>query len=415
MASADHCEPGREQTREPGREQQFVQLCLRSRWDVSLLQAARALTQQEFDWEALDRIALSGGLAPLLYSLVRGHNLLPPQLEQTLQSAYYDTARRNLSMLHRLGNVLRQLRATGVEVIVLKGAGLASAVYGNVAVRPMGDVDLLVRPAQASTALDVLGSLGYTQGDTEPHAGDALAYENEVMLRHPGGAGVTIEVHWNLIDSPHYQRAIRLDWFWETAQPVEIGQAAAWILGPEAQVIHLCAHLTLHHGSEGRLWLHDIAEVIALYQSQINWEQLLAQAQACDLVIPLQRILPRIADEWQAPIPALVLEQLRALRPSRAEARVFSLLTAKRRPVALRFWADLVSMPNWPHRLRYAWNNLLPSPTYMQRRYHISSPMLLLFYYPYRWCLGVRSALGMLTRTALGFAAASILVLRLWV
>ena len=44
------------------------------------------------------------------------------------------------------------------------------------------------------------------------------------------------------------------------------GAAAAWTLGPEAQLLHLCAHLLQHGGLEraSLIWLHDLAEVIAL-------------------------------------------------------------------------------------------------------------------------------------------------------
>jgi hypothetical protein len=125
----------------------------------------------------------------------------------------------------------------------------------------------------------------------------------------------------------------------------------------------------------------------------MDWEELLARAQACDLVLSLQGILTQVADEWGVPVPSDVLARLQAMPVSEAEAQVVAWLTAARRPVAQRFWADLASMPNWRRRLRFALVNLFPSPAYMQERYQIPHPLLVPLYYPYRWLLGLHSAL----------------------
>lgn len=373
---------------------QFLFLCLRSRWDPASLDEARALAARgELDWEAVRQRVRGQGLSPLVYLAVRDQGLLPPPLEQDLRQAYYQAGARNVLLFETLEQVLRCLAAANLPVILLKGAALAEGVYANLALRSMGDLDLLMRPEHVPAALRALAALGYRPVRPETHPGDLLAYENEVALRSSGQAGVALEIHWSLFDSPYHQRKISLDWFWQTARPIQVGQTPALALGPEAQILHLCGHLLLHHGSGGELgavWLHDVAEVVACYQGQTDWDQVLAQAQACDLVLPVQRVLDRVAQAWRAPAPPDVLERLRALRPSPEEERVLARLTAPSRPVALRFWADLASMAGWPERLRFAWNNLFPSADYMQRRYGIARRLAPL-YYPYRWFLGLRS------------------------
>jgi hypothetical protein len=153
--------------------------------------------------------------------------------------------------------------------------------------------------------------------------------------------------------------------------------------------------MPLQHSGEGELrllWLHDVAEVIAFYQEQIDWDQVLARARAYDLVLPVQQILTRVGHEWHAPIPPAVLERLRALRPSRDEERVFAWLTSAHRS-AQRFWVDLAGMPGWGPRLRFAWCIFFPSAGYMQRCYRIPHRFLVPLYYPYRWFLGLRDTL----------------------
>ncbi len=365
----------------------FLRLCLRHRWDPTALGAARTLTTHgDFDWDGLRQVAQAEGLAPLLYRIVRGQNLLPLSVKQDLRRAYDENVLRNTFLFHKLEEVLRHLATEGVDIILLKGAALSKTVYGSAGVRPMGDLDLLVREEDVPTALRVLPALGY---ETVP----PLAYRSEVMLRKQGLVETVIEVHWNLFVPPYYQHVLPIDWFWQTALPVRIGNAPSLVLGPEAQVLHLCGHLLLHHSGEELLWLHDVAEVIAFYREQIDWEQVLARAQAYDLVLPTQQILTRVGEEWQAPIPPDVLERLRALRPSRDEERVFAWLAARHSSAAQRFWADLASMPGWGPRLRFVWRNLFPPAGYVQHCYRIAHPLLLPLYYPYRWFLGLRSAL----------------------
>ncbi len=385
---------------EPGLSKQgeiatrFMCLCLQGRRDPVALQAARDLAAREdLDWEALPDAIRAAGLEPLIYHIARDQDLLPPLVKQEIRLRYFQNARRNWLLFRELEDVLRRLTAESVPVILLKGAALAEAIYGNAAVRPMGDMDLLVRREDVPATLRVLAALGYETGHAETRSGDTITYENEVLLSKQGHAEAPIEVHWSLFDSPYYQHALSMDWFWQTALPARIRNVSTLVLGPEAQLLHLCGHLLLHHGGGGSrlLWLHDVAEVITFYGEQLDWDEVLAQAQACDLVLPVQQILTRVNEEWHALIPPAVLEQLGDLRPSRDEERVFAWLTAAHRPVARRFWADLASMPGWGARVRFAWRNFFPSADYMQHRYDIPYRLLAPLYYPYRWWLGLRS------------------------
>ena len=94
-------------------------------------------------------------VGPLLYDAVRKKHLLPAEVETALRQSYYLTAACNLRLFAALDQALRALAARGIEVIVLKGAALAQTVYPSVALRPMGDLDVLVRPASVPAARTV--------------------------------------------------------------------------------------------------------------------------------------------------------------------------------------------------------------------------------------------------------------------
>jgi hypothetical protein len=369
----------------------FLCASLRLRHDPSGGAALRAGARDlEDDWACLQSLIAAERLAPLLHRTLGGLEIVPPDVAEVLRDGYRLTAVRNMLLLHALGACLRQLATAQVPVIVLKGAALAEVVYGNVSLRPMGDVDLLVHQRDLARTRHVLEGLGYVLGRAETHPGVLAEHENELVLCKPGPVPVFVDVHWSLFDSPYYQSRIAMDWFWQTAQPAQIAGVPALMLGPEAQIIHLCGHLSLHHGAAGLLWWHDIAEVLVFYRGRMNWTELLSRTRQYGLVLPVRAVLTRVSADWGAPIPAGVLHALRSHPPSRAEQRVFSRLSGAPRPAGQRFWSDLTSMPSWRQRLRFARTNLFPSAAYMQQRYRVPHPLLLPFYYPYRWLRGLR-------------------------
>lgn len=357
-------------------------LLLRSRWSPTALESARRLTNSgRLDGPALLQRARGERLGPLLYGIVRDRQVLPPAVEAALRQDYLANAGRNMRLFHRVERLLRQLAAAGIPVLLLKGAALGPAVYGDEALRPLGDVDLLVRQEHVPAALRALTALDY-------RVIPPMALRSEVMLHQEQPLPVTLELHWNLLVPPFYQYILPRDWPWQGARPLQIGAAPALTLAPETQVIYLCAHLALHHHGQGMLWLHDIAESIQRYRDQIDWGRLLAQIQANALVLATQPILDRIARDWQAPIPADVQEQLRALRPSPAERQVHAATTAPNRSALRRFRDDLATLPGWPARLHFLWRNLFPPPAFVRHCYGVP-PYALPLFYPLRWLRGL--------------------------
>src|SRR4029077_8591239 len=99
------------------------------------------------DWDRVAEIAWQHRVAPLLYRALRDDGQLgvPKPVLERLERAYLATAARNSLLFRALRDILEALRAADVPVIVLKGAVLAETAYRERALRPMNDIDLLVR------------------------------------------------------------------------------------------------------------------------------------------------------------------------------------------------------------------------------------------------------------------------------
>lgn len=368
----------------------FLIACLRSRFDPAALDAARALAPtDDLEWAAVRRAIYAEGVAPLLHAISARPSLFPADIEAELAAAYRITALRNTGLLYELEAALAALAGADVPVLLLKGAALAETVYRDPALRPMADCDLLVRPADLPRAQATLIAAGYRPVADEPHPGDLARFESQMALRKEGPLPARIELHWHLLDSPYYQARLSADWFWAGAEEFRIGAVPARGPAPTPNLLYLAAHLALHHRLAGLMWWYDIAALLHTCGDRVDWEALLDQAEACDLVLPLQQVLPVIAQHWAVAVPTAVLARLAALRPSAGEARVHAWLTAEQRPVIQRFWADLAGLNGWAERLRFAYHHLFPLPAYMRRRYRLASLLLLPLAYPYRWARGL--------------------------
>lgn len=391
----------------------LLRIVLRSRWDAACAawiddELRAAAVTADVDWDALVEAAQQARVAPLVYHVLREKDWLPAPTLERLRMAYFATARRNLLAFNALGQAIEHLNAHGIPTLLLKGVALALSLYKNEALRPMGDADLLVPREDVPRAVALLRELGYTTPIPEVRPGARLDYDGELFL-HPNVAhAAPIDLHWNLINAPNYRRSAAEAWLWESAQPVTVGAqprtvgaqprtagaAAGRVLCPEAQLIHLCAHKVLHHNETdadaGGLWTYDIAQLLAAHT--MDWDVVLAKAQALGMIAPLQQALPAVAPAWGISLPEAVMAHLAALEPTRAERRLMRRALATNKTGARSVWANLWAMPNVGAAARYVWHMAFPSVTYMREHYGMPNVTWLPVYYVRRWLRGMGAA-----------------------
>ena len=108
-------------------------------------------------------IVLSERIGPWLYRTLRDRpevGLAAEFLEQ-LERSHSQAVRLSLANQACFREVVAAFRAEQIPALVLKGAYLGTFVYGNPALRPMCDVDLLVREEHFEQARRLLERLGF--------------------------------------------------------------------------------------------------------------------------------------------------------------------------------------------------------------------------------------------------------------
>ena len=127
--------------------------------------------------------------------------------------AAWEWAQQQLRRRMGLSLVLRQqaqeltsrMQETELPVIVLKGCDFSDRLYSHPSLRPFTDVDLLIPERILPETRHVFRNLGYLP---VPVPMKHVTGYGEESWRHPTRPGGTVEIHWNLVNSPSLRRAL---------------------------------------------------------------------------------------------------------------------------------------------------------------------------------------------------------------
>jgi hypothetical protein len=329
------------------------------------------------DWAALTPTILENRLGPLFHQRFGTDGPLPPDSAESFRRAYLTTAWHNQARLDELGRILESLHAAAIPVTLLKGMALIHTHYDKIALRPMTDIDPLVRPEHLPAAQAILEALGYER--TASFTNDT-PFLSEVGLQKLGGQ--LIDLHTALF-MPHDLSPAGMVWFFDHQDPLSACGPNVWVLNPTALLLHLCGHLWVKSGANLINW-YDIYLVLQKDAARINWDELLARAVEFDLLMPLQHTLPALAAELGAPVPPAVLARLERLQPSQRERRKFRVNQGSAENYVDTVASSILAYPDWRTRLRFARLLFFPDPAYILQRCGRRSPLWLPWLYFYR-------------------------------
>src|SRR5215467_2855057 len=97
-------------------------------------------------WEAVLRLADHHRVLPALYKALYSRDDVPGSIQSALQARFQSNSVKALRFSAELVRLVDAFRKGGIKVLAHKGPVLAQFLYGDIALRQYGDLDLLVRP-----------------------------------------------------------------------------------------------------------------------------------------------------------------------------------------------------------------------------------------------------------------------------
>ncbi len=340
---------------------------------------------------------------------------VPTAVFDCLRKTILTDASQNIRLFHGISRTLRILKAAGIPVIVLKGAHLAEAVYGDITLRSMGDLDLLLRPDSIPEASERLLGSGFRpmnasasfwqEWTTEEKQGFLRGAKHFFDLFHPEWR-LKVDLHASLARASD-PFTIDADALWGRAVPATVADADALVLSPADALLHLCLHASVAHRFRfGLRPLVDIFETIRSTTDNLSWSDVSARALEWGVQKSVWLTLTLCRDLLGAPVPETALKSLEP-RDLHSEYRAFAIHNifstngnARVLPDDLiRSWSAGNSRDRWSAMIRA----LFPPARIMALMYPASpGSWRILLFYPVRWkdllARWGRTLWGLLTR-----------------
>jgi len=339
------------------------------------------------NWDYIFDCSIKQGITPLFYwSLKKLNNSkdVPPETMQGLEKRYYNNLARNMLFYNELNKVLKAFKKANIDVIVLKGAFLAEEIYKNIGLRPMSDIDLLVKEKDLQKVKVEMNKLMYFPKyvfPTKLHEqqfkllNEELPYENKTKK-------ITLEIHWN-IQSPKHLDGIKIEDFWENAKSVKVAGVETLTFAPENLLQHLCLHVDKHiklstaPPAKPLRDFCDIAEVTTYYKNKIDWNYLVQSSKDYEVTEPVFQGLFIAKNYFQGCIPD---ETIQKLGPSTRDINfeqmfkgIKSYSHKNNQSSGIKYLRNLNEMNGIWNKSRIIIGDIFPSQEFMVYRYPVKN------------------------------------------
>ena len=154
----------------------------------------------------------------------------------------------------------------------------------------MDDVDVLVPPADAHRAVDVLLGAGWAPEYLQPHR--RIAVHHSQGFEHPDDG--TVDLHWHTLNESSDDAGI-----WHAAVPVVVGGVDTLAPAPSDQLLLVCVHARPRVPDPPVRWVAESLTV--LRGGGVEWERVVATARAGRVTLPLAEALAYLSERFDAP------------------------------------------------------------------------------------------------------------------
>ena len=343
------------------------------------------------EWSNLLDFLRGNWIIPFVYQKIGSlpQECHPPEtITDEMRQDFLISVVRSLHMERQLQEIIEAFQEKGVRVLVLRGPALAFSLYPDPAMRPGGDLDLLVMPEQVVQARGVLESLGYTCLARRFEA--AKDFFREECFVHQKNWGNTFPVdlhwvHWEL--HPFYKGSekVAIEDLFQRSWKVETPTLAFETLHPVDYLIHSAIHLVMIHKNEMRLsWIYDTALLAQHLKVPDDWETLQERCVAWKARLPLEHCL-KMAQAWAGlELPDGFDDFSTWPRPTKDESAVWA-DTMRHHWVTILLKRSVLTPSLLLRRIPSLFRLLFPPPDMVRYCYPASSNWLLPVSYVRRW------------------------------
>ncbi len=258
--------------------------------------------------------------------------------------------RKNLILRKKTAEIIKEFKNKGIDSLILKGIYLAFSVYPDVGLRPMTDVDLLVKKEDLDRITDILKELRYTEVSLKIQR----AYGCDATFSNKDEA-CSVDIHWDLCQYERFKGIIDITGdFWLRAVGFNLDELPAKTLSIEDHILYVSLHYGLIHLLDDSF--KGAYDLFYLINSRIlDWERIISSAQKYGIEIPLYYSLQKARKITSLNLPDFVLERL---KPSPFKMKLLDYLLARHKIFVLRYLCQALMLRDFSDTFKVLWRLL---------------------------------------------------------
>ncbi|MFH1245945.1 MAG: nucleotidyltransferase family protein [Candidatus Omnitrophota bacterium] len=230
------------------------------------------LRNPDINWPRFKALISYHELAPFAYlSLKRYAYNLAEEMREFLRQSYYYGLWRTEFFRQEFTRIADAFAQQGIDVVPIKGLGLVEDLYYQKPVRPMVDIDVLVREESLKVSERILQGLGYIKdlgGLKEEYWRQKqchLSFNREAHRK-----SLLVELHWALDFKRDNQKILPL--LWDRLRTSSRREKNIKLLSPEDTLFSLA----LHNRRFGKMfclkYVCDIGLLLNKYKNELDWD-----------------------------------------------------------------------------------------------------------------------------------------------
>jgi len=267
--------------------------------------------KKRLDWDFVLTESSYHEISSILYKRLKGLNILsavPKEIIRFLRHSYVRTLFTNTNLQGEYFRILSVFRNKGIECLPLKGISFIQDIYEDIALRPMGDIDVIVKAQDADRASSLLTKdMLYYKSPDEKNAEDSC---HMVFIKREGNILLELHVDFNYpIEVP---RRIVIPGIWGRMLESRSESEKFKVLSPEDIIFSLAMH-TRRTGNQFILkYICDIDRLVRKYGHRLDWGFIIDKARRFKAVSPCFALLKVARDIFSTPMPRYLLDRLYA-------------------------------------------------------------------------------------------------------
>ncbi|PIU82962.1 MAG: hypothetical protein COS68_06600 [Elusimicrobia bacterium CG06_land_8_20_14_3_00_38_11] len=268
---------------------------------------------------------------------------------------------RNILIFEQIKNILKEFKKEKIPVILLKGSALISTVYDDISLRPMEDIDILVKRDDLKKATACMLGTGYHLQTTGEYAFAKT------------GCSCAVDIHTDILPG--------LD-VWKTAIELDIDGIKTFTLSAQDHIIYIIYHSMIHHGTIKNIWLEDVKRLITYYgisedksshygsatiygRYGINWTDFVEKVKQFNLKIPVYLFIMNYSRVF-----VLDSRLFASLKPSNFIENVYlNFFEAIIKKKEIRDTGHLIKFVVSTHKFKFLIDFIFPEKEFLERRY----------------------------------------------